>query len=59
VDVFDALGSQRCYKHAWPDDEIRAFIDSQSGHKFEPKLVELLFQHWDTMRDVKINFPDS
>ena len=29
ADVFDALGSQRCYKEPWPIDDIRAYIVEQ------------------------------
>jgi putative two-component system response regulator len=31
ADVFDALGSRRCYKEPWPIDDIRAFIVEQNG----------------------------
>ncbi|MGH8042836.1 MAG: DUF3369 domain-containing protein [Rudaea sp.] len=58
ADVFDALGSRRCYKEPWPADEIRAYIIEQSGVKFEPRLVELLFENWDKMLTVRTQLPD-
>jgi response regulator RpfG family c-di-GMP phosphodiesterase len=58
ADVYDALGSRRCYKEPWPLDEIRAFIVSQNGKKFEPRLVELLFEHWDRVQAVRAQLPD-
>jgi response regulator RpfG family c-di-GMP phosphodiesterase len=58
ADVFDALGSRRCYKEPWPIDDIRAFIVEQNGIKFEPRLVELLFEHWDRVQAVRSLLPD-
>jgi response regulator RpfG family c-di-GMP phosphodiesterase len=58
ADVYDALGSKRCYKEPWPLDEIRAFIVEQNGKKFEPRLVELLFEHWDRVQAVRAQLPD-
>lgn len=34
VDVFDALGSDRCYKRAWPLDKILALIQEEKGTSF-------------------------
>ncbi len=58
VDVFDALGSHRCYKRAWGDDEVRAFIQGQSGRKFDPQLVEVLFSVWDQAQEIRRTLPD-
>ncbi len=59
ADVFDALGSRRCYKEPWPIDDIRAFIVEQNGVKFEPRLVELLFEHWERVQAVRAQLPDQ
>jgi response regulator RpfG family c-di-GMP phosphodiesterase len=58
ADVFDALGSRRCYKEPWSIDDIRAFIVEQNGKKFEPRLVELAFEHWDRIQAVRGQLPD-
>ena len=34
VDVFDALGSDRCYKRAWPLDKILSLISEERGRHF-------------------------
>lgn len=41
ADVFDALSNDRCYKKAWPLDEVLAHIKKLSGKQFQPELVEL------------------
>lgn len=46
VDVYDALRSERCYKKAWSEAEVRAFILQERGRKFDPVLVDLLLGHW-------------
>jgi response regulator RpfG family c-di-GMP phosphodiesterase len=58
ADVFDALGSRRCYKEAWAPARIREFIVEQSGVKFDPKLVQLLLDHWDEAEAIRVKFPD-
>lgn len=46
ADVFDALGSDRCYKKAWDDDEIFEFFEKQKGKQFDPNLVDIFFEHF-------------
>lgn len=58
ADVFDALGSRRCYKEPWSSDKIQTYIKEQSGIKFDPQLVDLLFQHWDEAEQVRLRLPD-
>jgi len=58
ADVFDALGSKRCYKEAWTPESIREFIAAQSGIKFDPRLVQILFDHWDRAFDIRRQMPD-
>ena len=38
ADVYDALGSHRCYKEPWTPDAIHAYLVEQSGKKFDPKI---------------------
>ncbi|SHH77580.1 HD-GYP domain-containing protein [Ferrimonas marina] len=41
ADVFDALTSERPYKHAWSVDDTLAQIASERGRQFDPELVDL------------------
>lgn len=53
ADVFDALGHDRCYKKAWPLEEILTYFKAESGKSFEPKLVELFMQNLDAFLEIK------
>jgi len=58
ADVFDALGSRRCYKEPWPADQVRAFMLEHRGKKFDPRLIDLLMQHWDQAQAIRKRLPD-
>lgn len=45
VDVWDALRSDRPYRQAWPEDQIRAHIKKETGSHFDPEVVEA-FSSW-------------
>jgi len=47
ADVFDALGSDRCYKKAWDDEKIFALFREEKGEQFDPKLVDIFFDNLD------------
>lgn len=59
ADVFDALGSERCYKKAWPDEEVFDFIKKQSGKHFDPDLVQLFFDNIDQFFEVREKYKDE
>lgn len=42
ADVFDALGSDRSYKTAWPLEKILNLFREERGRHFDPNLVDLL-----------------
>ncbi|PWI35046.1 phosphodiesterase [Vibrio albus] len=58
ADVFDALGSKRCYKDAWGTDEIKLEIVAQKGLHFEPRLVDLMVSHWEDFLLIRELHPD-
>ncbi len=59
VDVFDALGSDRCYKRAWPLDKILALIQEEKGRHFDPDLVELMLSHLDDFLAIRDTYRDE
>lgn len=58
ADVFDALGSKRCYKEPWSDDAILDYFLQEKGKRFEPLLVDLLVSNIDEFRAIRQRFPD-
>lgn len=58
ADVFDALGSKRCYKNAWELDEIIRYIKEQKSKQFDPELVDWVTANIDSMKQVRISYPD-
>jgi PAS domain S-box-containing protein len=40
VDVWDALGSDRPYRKAWPREQILQYIRDESGRQFDPQVVD-------------------
>ncbi|WP_027085752.1 DUF3369 domain-containing protein [Cohnella panacarvi] len=58
ADVFDALGSDRVYKKAWPLDEILAYFKEQSGRHFDPALVNIFLNNLDSMLAIRDQYAD-
>ncbi|HEX7325326.1 MAG TPA: HD domain-containing phosphohydrolase [Rhodanobacteraceae bacterium] len=58
ADVFDALGSRRCYKDAWAPEAIRTFLEAERGRKFDPAILDQLFAHWDAAMALRERLPD-
>jgi response regulator RpfG family c-di-GMP phosphodiesterase len=58
ADVYDALRHTRCYKKAWSKDETLEFIKSESGKKFDPKLVQDLLSCADTIEEIIEQYPE-
>jgi putative nucleotidyltransferase with HDIG domain/PAS domain S-box-containing protein len=43
ADVWDALGSDRCYNRAWPREKVITHFAEQSGRHFDPVIVNTFF----------------
>lgn len=59
ADVFDALGTRRVYKEAWPLSDIFEYVRSQSGKQFDPALVKIILEHQDEFVQIRKDNPDS
>ncbi len=44
VDIWDALGSDRPYRNAWPKEKVIAYIKEISGSQLDPEVVEVFIQ---------------
>ncbi|BBI35432.1 DUF3369 domain-containing protein [Cohnella abietis] len=58
ADVFDALGSERVYKKAWPLEEILDYFRQESGQHFDPQLVTLFFDNLPSILNIRDQFTD-
>jgi response regulator RpfG family c-di-GMP phosphodiesterase len=58
ADVFDALGSVRIYKEAWDDERIFELIKNERGKHFDPKLVDIFFDHLDEFLEIRDKHKD-
>jgi len=58
ADVFDALGSDRCYKKAWRDEDIFKLLLEEKGKQFEPKLINLFFENIDKFKEIRDKYKD-
>ena len=53
ADVYDALSSDRCYKEAWDEEKILSIIREESGKQFDPELVEIFLEIFDTIKSIQ------
>jgi putative nucleotidyltransferase with HDIG domain len=58
ADVFDALGSDRVYKKAWPMDRIVEHMQQESGRHFDPRGVELFMEKLSEITSVRDRYKD-
>lgn len=58
ADVFDALTSERPYKHAWSLDAASAYIRDHAGSHFDRACVDAFFAEWDAVLDIHRSFAD-
>ena len=59
ADVFDALGSKRVYKEAWGSEKMKALFIEEQGKKFDPKLCQILLDHWDSFLLIRQQYSDE
>ncbi len=59
ADVFDALGSDRVYKKAWPLEKILNLFREERGEQFHPELTDLFLKNIDKFIAIKEKFEDK
>jgi putative two-component system response regulator len=57
ADVFDALGSVRCYKQSWSLDKILQYFEQEKGKHLDPTLIDLFFKHIDQFIAISEKYP--
>ena len=53
ADVLDALSSSRKYKDGWNLDEIFAFLKSQRGKHFDPRITDLFMDNFGLFLEIR------
>ena len=59
ADVFDALASPRVYKPAWDHDRIKKLFEEEKGQHFDPVMIQLFLDNYDTFVDIINNYVDA
>lgn len=59
ADVFDALGSDRVYKKAWPLEKILTVFKEERGEHFDPALVDAFFENLDEILAARDRYADQ
>ncbi len=59
ADVFDALGSDRCYKKAWDDEKIFQLFKEERAKQFDPTLIDIFFENLDKFLEIRDKFKDN
>ena len=59
VDVVDALLSKRCYKPAWSEEEVKAYLQENAGTQFDPIITHVMLEHFDKIQDIRAQAPDE
>ena len=57
-DVFDALGSDRCYKKAWGLDKILNLFKEERGEHFDPILIDLFLDNLEQFLVIREKYKD-
>ena len=58
ADVFDALTHKRCYKEAWPLEEVIKTMKESSGSHFDPLVLNALLDNIDKALVINNRYPD-
>lgn len=58
ADVFDALTTVRPYKPAFSNEQSLMILWEESGTHFDPRLIELFFQHLDEVMAIQVQYQE-
>ena len=59
ADTYDALVSARSYKDVWDEGRALSYLVEQSGHSFDPELVEIFIGIIETVRAIQGKYVDD
>ncbi len=59
ADVFDALTHKRCYKEAWPIEDVIKLFKEESGKHLDAKVVQIMLDNIDKALEVNAIYQDK
>lgn len=59
ADIYDALGSKRPYKPAFPEDKVRSIMRNEAGKHFDPDVYAAFEETFEEIRSIRIQFSDE
>ena len=59
ADVFDAVTSERPYKPPFPNDEALQLLRDGKGKHFDPRVIDVFFEHLDEILAIQTKFKDD
>jgi HD-GYP domain-containing protein (c-di-GMP phosphodiesterase class II) len=59
ADVYDALVSRKTYKDSFDESLSIQIMEQESGHHFDPSVIESLLARRKLLRKIRDRFPDS
>ncbi|OUR73558.1 two-component system response regulator [Methylophaga sp. 42_8_T64] len=59
ADIYDALVSERPYKHAWSTEESIDYIKQQAGTQLDPECVQAFLSRIDTIKKIQSDYADK
>ena len=59
ADVFDAGGSERCYKKAWPLDEVLDLLEKGRDSHFDSSVIDVFMGNLDKITNIRDRYSDA
>lgn len=59
ADVYDALSSKRCYKPAWPVEDVVHLLNTQRGRHFDPQCIDAFMSRFSEVRKIQALLKDD
>lgn len=59
ADVYDALSTRRSYKNAFSEEKTDQIIKKEAGNHFDPRLIDVFFEHKEQFIAIRNNLESS
>ena len=52
------MNSPRPYRDAWPEEKVIEYIKEESGHQFDPEVVDAFIEIYDVIKAIREKYSD-